>query len=379
LPATRLKERTSDTSHVDEKRARAAWAACDRFVTGFAPSERDPRSTLLALAELAPAASDADRYGGGPLAERLEARVAELLGKEAAVWMPSGTMAQQIALRIHARRAGRELVAFHPLCHLDVHEERGYEWLHGLRATLLGQRDRLVTAKDVEELAEPVAAVLLELPQRDLGGQLPVWDDLVALVDAAREGGAALHLDGARLWQCGHFYERTLAEVAALFDTVYVSFYKDLRAPAGCMLAGPKEVVAEARVWQVRHGGRLFTAYPFLLAAEAGLDEVLPRMPAYVSHTRALGEALAALDDVSVVPNPPQAAMFHVHVRRDHERLEEAAVELAEETRTWTASFWRPGADPAVAVTELSLGEANLAVRATEAVELYSELLRRSA
>jgi threonine aldolase len=364
---------------VDEKRARAAWAACDRFVTGFSPSERDPRSTLLALGERAPEIGDADRYGGGPLAERLEARIAELLGKEAGVWMPSGTMAQQIALRIHARRTGRDLVAFHPLCHLDVHEERGYEWLHGLRAALLGQREALVTAKDVEELAEPVAAVLLELPQRDLGGQLPVWDDLVAIVDAARGRGAALHLDGARLWQCEPFYERTLADIAALFDTVYVSFYKDLRAPAGCMLAGPKDVIAEARVWQVRHGGRLFTAFPFLLAAEAGLDEVLPRMRAYVSHTRALGEALAALDDVSVVPDPPQAAMFHVHVRRDYERLEEAAVELAEETKTWTASFWRPGADPAVAVTELSLGEANLAVRATEAVELYSELLRRSA
>jgi len=364
---------------VDEKRAREAWAACERFLTGFAPTERDPHSTLLTLAERAPALGDADRYGGGVLAERLEARVAGLLGKDAAVWMPSGTMAQQIALRIHARRTGGELVAFHPLCHLDVHEERGYEWLHGLRASLLGHRDRLVTAKDVEELGEPVAALLLELPQRDLGGRLPSWDDLVAIVDAARARGAAVHLDGARLWQCAPFYERGLAEIAALFDTVYVSFYKDLRALAGCMLAGPGDVIAEARVWQIRHGGRMFTAYPFLLSAESGLDEVLPRMPAYVSHTRAVGEVLAGLDDVSVVPSPPQAAMFHLHVRRDHERLEEASLELAEETKTWVASFWRVGADPAVAVTEITIGEANLAVMPGQAAELYTELLRRSA
>jgi threonine aldolase len=364
---------------VDEKRAREVWSACERFVAGFSPHERDPRSTLLALAERAPAITEADRYGGGPLAERLEARVAGLLGKEAAVWMPSGTMAQQIALRLHARRLGRHEVAFHPLCHLDVHEERGYEWLHGLRASLLGHRDRLVTAKDVEELSEPVAAVLLELPQRDLGGRLPAWDELVATVEAARAGGAAVHLDGARLWQCAPYYERSLADIAALFDTVYVSFYKDLRAPAGCMLAGPADVIDEARVWQVRHGGRMFTAFPFLLAAEAGLDEVLPRMPAYVTHSRALGEALARVEDVSVVPSLPQVAMFHLHVHRDAERLEEASLELAEETRTWVASFWRPGADPAVAVSELSIGEASLAVRPHEAAELYAELLRRSA
>jgi 7-keto-8-aminopelargonate synthetase-like enzyme len=93
---------------VDEKREREVWARCSRFVTGFGSREFDPRTTLLGLAE------------------RLEERVAGLLGKEAAVWMPTGTMAQQIVLRVHARRTGRDVVAFHPLCHLDVHEERGY-------------------------------------------------------------------------------------------------------------------------------------------------------------------------------------------------------------------------------------------------------------
>jgi threonine aldolase len=364
---------------MDEKRAREVWAGCERFVTGFDPRERDPRATLLALAERAPSIADADRYGGGTLADRLEQRVATLLGKDAALWMPTGTMAQQIALRIHARRTARRLIAFHPLCHLDVHEERGYEWLHGLHATLLGDRDRLVTAQDVSELKEPVAAVLLELPQRDLAGRLPEWDDLVATAAAARARGAAMHLDGARLWQCGPYYGRGLDEIASLFDTVYVSFYKDLRAPAGCILAGPADVVAEARVWQVRHGGRLFTAYPYLLAAEAGLDEVLPRMPQYVEHARAVGAALGGLDDVSVVPAPPQSAMFHLHVRRDVERIEEASVELAVETKTWVASFWRPGADPATAVTELSFGESTIAVGPAEVAQLYAELLVRSA
>jgi threonine aldolase len=360
---------------VDGTREREAWRNAKRFVAGTAPGQRDPRATLLALAERAPPAGEADRYGGGLLAERLEGRVAELLGKEAAFWMPSGTMAQQIALRIHARRTGRELVAFHPQCHVDVHEERGYEWLHGLRATLLGHSARLVRAEDVEKLAEAHAAVLLELPQRDLGGQLPPWDDLVATTEAARLKDAALHLDGARLWQCGPYYGRPLAEIAGLFDTVYVSFYKDLLAPAGCALAGPADLIAEARVWQVRHGGRLFSAFPFLLAAEQGLDEVLPRIPAYVEHAQALAAALGQLEEISIVPDPPQVAMFHIYVRGDHERLEEAAVELAEKTGAWLGASFVATADPAIAAAELSIGEASLAVPPQEAAELYSELV----
>src|SRR4051812_21225471 len=228
---------------------REVWQGSERHALGSPPRET----------------ADADRYGEGVLVERLEARVAELLGKEAAVWMPSGTMAQQIALRIHAERTGRTGVAFHPYCHLDTHEERGYQALHGLRAVHLADRTRLIRADDVEALREPVAALLLELPQRDLGGRVPEWEDLVATCEAARARGAALHLDGARLWQL----ER-IGETASLFDTVYVSFYKDLGAPAGCALAGPADVIAEARVWQIRHGGRMFTVHPPPAAAARG-------------------------------------------------------------------------------------------------------------
>ena len=348
-----------------ERDVRAIWAATERLVGG-----RDPSTRV--------GGDDSDTYGEGPAAERLEARVAALLGKEAAVWMPSGTMAQQIALRIHADRRGTRTVAFHPHCHLDVHEERGYEHLHGLHARLLGDRNRLVEPGDLDDVHEPLAAVLLELPQRDLGGRLPAWDDLVAVSERARELGAALHLDGARLWQCGPFYGRALAEIAALFDTVYVSFYKDLAAPAGCALAGPADAIAEARIWEVRHGGRMFSVHPLLVAAERGLDEVLPRMEEYVAHARALGAALAELDDVSVVPDPPQVAMLHAYVRRPLDPLREATLDLAERERVWLGSPWAPTADPAVQRTELSVSEASLAVAPAEAAALYRELLELS-
>src|SRR2546423_9357094 len=86
----------------DERDSRAIWAQCERVVGGFKPSDRDPRATLLALAERAPDVSDLDFYGERPLAERLEARVAQLLGKEAAGRMPSRTMAQPVGLRVQS-------------------------------------------------------------------------------------------------------------------------------------------------------------------------------------------------------------------------------------------------------------------------------------
>jgi threonine aldolase len=363
----------------DERDPRVVRAACARTLGTFDPHDRSARSRLLALAERVPTNATIDRYGGGALAERLEARVAQLLGKEAAVWLPSGTMAQQIALRIHADRRGLTTVAFHPHCHLDVHEERGYQALHGLQGLLVGSRDRLLSKADVEAVREPIAALLLELPQRDLGGQLPAWDDLTATCETARARGAALHLDGARLWQCPPFYARPLEEIARLFDTVYVSFYKDLGAPAGCALAGTRDVVDEARVWQVRHGGRLFTAYPLLLEAEYGLDVFLPRMAAYVDRAREVGSLLASLDGVSVVPDPPQAAMLHVLVRRPLGALQAATLDIAEESHVWIADTWRPSGDPDVQRAEMSFGEASFALPLEEARRLWLELLTRSA
>ncbi len=362
----------------DERDVRTVWAGCERAAAGFDARARQARSTLLALAERAGDDLQEDRYGEGDLAERLEQRVAALLGKEAAVWMPSGTMAQQIALRIHADRRGRKAIAFHPFCHIDLHEERGYELLHGLHAAMLGEQERPIAATDVEAVREPFAALLVELPQRDLGGVLPAWDELEAMCATARERGAAAHLDGARLWQCTSYYERSLDEIAGLFDTVYVSFYKDLGAPAGCALAGPHDVVDEARVWQVRHGGRLFTAYPYMLAAERGLDEVLPRMDAYVERARELGALLASLDGLSPTPDPPQTAMLHVLADRPLDELREATLDVAEEASVWFTGNWGPTKSPDVQWCELSIGESSFAVSLDEMRELWVALLGRS-
>src|SRR5258705_188642 len=159
-----------------------------------------------------------------------------------------------------------------------------------------------------------LSALLLELPEREIGGRLPEWADLVAQTGWARARGAAVHLDGARLWDAQPFYDRPHAEIAGLFDTVYVSLYKGLGGISGGMLAGAEELIAHARLWRDRLGGDVTRNWPMAMAAERGLDELLPRMPEFVARARTLGASLGEITGVRVVPDPPQTTMFHLHI-----------------------------------------------------------------
>ncbi len=314
-------------------------------------------------------------YGEGEVVERLEKRIAALLGKEAAVFMPSGTMAQQIALRIWCDRAGTNHVAFHPLCHLEIHEQGGYQRLHGLRSTLLGTADRMFTLEDLEELIEPVGAILFELPQREIGGQLPTWADLTAMVGRARERGIATHLDGARLWESKPFYGREYSEIAALFDSVYVSFYKILGGIAGAALAGPADLIKEARLWQRRHGGNLVHLYPMTLSAELGLDQRLDRVNEYYHQALEVAAALSSLPGVRVVPDPPHTNMMHVFLEGDQQRLLTAVKRVAREHDVDLFSSLTETILPNVHRFELTLGDASLDFSADEVRTLFETLL----
>lgn len=281
--------------------------------------------------------------------------------------MPSGVMAQQIALRIHADRRGRRTVCFHPLCHVDQKELRAYERLHALQGHPVGEPQRLLTLADLkahrwtgEPAGETPAVLLLELPQRDIGGQLPVWEDLVGQVEWARSKGAAVHMDGARLWGCQSFYGRSLAEISGLFDTVYVSFYKQLGALAGAALAGTDDVVAEAKEWRRRHGGMLYGLWPNAASGLAGLRKRLPQMAAYQQQALAIADALQDLSGVIVVPAPPHTPMMHLLLHRDADALRAGALKLAREEGVWTF-YQLSGTDvPEVHRVELEVGDATL-------------------
>ncbi len=365
----------SDTAQTED--SQAAFARCERFLSGHGPIR--PKETLAALAAYTGADEMPDLYGEGELIASFERDMAALLGKEAALFLPSGTMAQQIALRIWADRKRCHTVAFHPTCHLDIHEERGYQALHGLRACLVGEPHSMITLDNLRAIREPIAALLLELPQREIGGLLPEWDDLVAQTSWARERDIAVHMDGARLWESAPYYDRSYAEVAALFDTVYVSFYKGVGAIAGAALVGPEDVIAEARVWQRRHGGNLIRLYPYVLSARANLERRLPRFPHY--HLRALGVAriLAAIPGIVVKPNPPQTHMMHVYLRGDRERMAAEAVTIAREDRVALFRVLNPTDLPGVWSFELAIGDAADALSDEEIATYFTRILTAGA
>jgi threonine aldolase len=333
--------------------------ACDRALAGHGPQRA---ADLLATI---PPDTTVDRYGDGGVVTELEEEVADLLGQPAAVHLPSGIMAQLATLRVHADRRGRRTVVFHPECHLRQHEDQALERLHGLIGRPVGSRNRLLTREDLDPVAEPPAALLVELPQRDLGGQLPGWEDLVAQVTWARERGAAAHLDGARLWEAAAGYGRTPAELAALFDTTYVSFYKGIGALAGCCLAGPADVVAEVREWRRRMGGTLFGLWPGAASALTCLRRRLPLMPAYLERAREVADAVRDLPGVTVVPDPPQTPMLHLLLRTTGEAFEHAVRSLAE-GGLWTWQQATPTADPGVQRVELPVGDATMALSLDE-------------
>lgn len=225
-------------------------------LSGHGPRNAD---VLKAVLEQVDGNMESDMYGKGKVIEDFQEEMAGYLGKEAAVFFPSGTMAQQIALRIHCDEKKLAQVAYHPLCHLEIHEEDGLKELHGIRPILLADRHRLITLEDVTGLGEEIACLLLELPQREIGGQLPEFRELEAIAAYCREKGIKLHLDGARLFEILPYYGKTAAEVCALFDSVYVSFYKSIGGIAGAILAGDAGFAEQSKVWKRRHGGDLIS------------------------------------------------------------------------------------------------------------------------
>ncbi|MFE9748181.1 threonine aldolase family protein [Saccharothrix saharensis] len=308
-----------------------------------------------------------------PTAE-LERRIADLLGKPAALFFPTGTMAQQTALRVHAERTGRRTFAAHPQTHLAVWEEQGYSAVHGLRHHPVGDRENLITLDDLADVREPVAALLLELPQRDIGGLLPTWDELVAQTSWAHDRGAAAHLDGARVWEAQTGYDRSFAEIAALFDTVYVSLYKGLEGVRGAVLAGDRDTVDAASVWRRRLGGATPDSWPAAVAALMGLDEVLPRMAEFRDHAVAVAAAINADGYATTRPRVPQTPLFHVHIPAPKDAVAAAAKRILEETGVELPRRPKPSTDPTRCSIELTIGVVSLDFTPREVADLIRQL-----
>jgi threonine aldolase len=357
--------------------ARDRAAIRNRCTNALTTGPRFARAEIERLLTAIPDDLEVDRYGEGDVIKSLEDDIAKLLGKEACVFMPSGTMAQPIALRIHADERRLPVVGFHPKCHLELHEHRAYDRLHGLSAILIGSPNALITPADLESLAEPISALLLELPQREIGGLLPPFEEIEQIAQWAKAHNTALHLDGARLWECAEYYGRGYDAICAPFDSVYVSFYKTLGGIAGSCLAGSKGLIAQARIWQRRQGGNLVSLYPYVIAARQSLQR-LERIPLYNQKARDLAARLSRVVGVEVTPKHPPTNMFHILLHGQREALFEAQLDIAEERGVWLFSRLSATESARLWCCELTCLDATLELETEAIAMLFSELIDRA-
>ncbi len=282
-----------------------------------------------------------DVYGKGNFIDDFQKKMAEFLGKEAAVFFPSGTMAQQIALRIWCDQNNLKKVAYHPLCHLEIHEEDGLKELHHIEPILLANKDRLIQLEDVINLNEDISSLLLELPQREIGGQLPDYETLEAISAYCRENNIKLHLDGARLFESLPYYQKSANEICDLFDSVYVSFYKGIGGVSGAILAGDRDFTEKSKIWKRRHGGDLFSLYPYIISADYYFNKRIDKMEHYYEEAIELAALFNQCHAVSTQPVVPVSNMFHVHFDVPKEKLQPILIDIYHDTGVGLTGYLR--------------------------------------
>lgn len=262
-------------------------------------SDTVTRPTEAMRAAMAAAPVGDDQYGEDPSTNRLQARVAEMLGKQAALWLPSGTMANQVALRT-LTRPGDEVVACRE-SHAAWHELGGAAANAGVQIHEIGQggvfsADELRAATKPRHFAIFPTTTLVEVENTHnrAGGVVVPQGDVLEICAAARELGLATFLDGARLWNASAASGVALDALADPFDLTAVAFSKGLGAPGGSLLAGSKPLIDAARRHRHRLGGAMRQNGIFSAAALYALDHHLARLPEDHAHARALAERLQA-------------------------------------------------------------------------------------
>jgi threonine aldolase len=262
-------------------------------------SDTVTRPTAAMRAAMAAAEVGDDQYGEDPSTNRLQARVAEMLGKEAALWLPSGTMANQVALRT-LTRPGDEVVTSVE-SHAAWHEAGGAAANAGVQIHEIGQRG-VFTADELRAATKPrnfaifptTTLVEVENTHNRAGGVVVPQDEVLRICAVARELGLATFLDGARLWNASAASGMALDTLSAPFDLVAVAFSKGLGAPGGSMLAGSKELIAVAHRHRLRMGGAMRQNGIFSAAALHALDHHLARLPEDHANAYAFAERLRA-------------------------------------------------------------------------------------
>jgi threonine aldolase len=249
-----------------------------------------------------------DVYGEDPTVNRLQSLCAGLTGKEAALYVPSGTMANQLAIRVLAT-AGTEV-----LCPAGAHVYRYEAAAAPMNSAvqmhaLWNLPDGIATAiENVDHHLPPVSMLVLENTYMPASGAPIDSDEMETLCGIARKGGLRIHIDGARIWNAAIALERSPAELSAPADTVMFCLSKGLSAPVGSVLCGPADVIAAARAHRARLGGGMRQAGVIAAAGIVALETMVDRLADDHARARRLAEALAerwprSVDPLDVLTN----------------------------------------------------------------------------
>lgn len=250
---------------------------------------------------------DDDVIDVDPTVDRLQRRIAELLGKEAALFVPSGTMANQIALRLHCR-PGDEFLC-ESGCHIVNYEQGGYAQLSGLIAQAIDGEFGVLRLNQLRGAIRPnnehyvrTRLVCLENTHNRGGGRILPFDEVAAICGWAHEHGLATHLDGARLFNAAVASGIEAAAWAAHFDTVSVCFSKGLGAPVGSAVAGSRDLIAEARRHRKLFGGGMRQSGIIAAGAHFALEKHIPRLADDHAHAQTLAEAIRQCEGLELRP-----------------------------------------------------------------------------
>ncbi|HEU5006728.1 MAG TPA: GntG family PLP-dependent aldolase [Jatrophihabitantaceae bacterium] len=249
-----------------------------------------------------------DVYGEDPTVAALEAEVADLLGHEAGLFVPSGSLGNQLGIRLLVR-PGYELVC-DSLAHIARAELGAAAVFSGITfRTWRAERGRL-DVDAIRELITPdagpylvsTAAIAVENTHNFGGGTVQPADQVAAVAELARANGLGLHLDGARLWNAHVATGRPMRELATGFDTVSVCLSKGLGAPVGSVLVSSADRIAEARVWRKRYGAGMRQVGILAAAGRYAIEHNVARLADDHARAKRLAEALGS-DPASVDTN----------------------------------------------------------------------------
>ena len=244
-----------------------------------------------------------DQYGEDPSVNLLQERIAAITGKEAALFVPSGTMANQIAIKLLTRPGDDVIVAEH--AHMMWHEAGAAAANSGVQFTAIGRGGRF-TADEFRAAVKPrghivlppTVLVAIENTHNMGGGIVFPQGDAVAIGAAARDAGIASYLDGARLFNAAAASGASLVELARPFDLVSVALSKGLGCPVGSVLAGSAALIAQAVTARRRFGGAMRQSGILAAAGLYALDHNVARLAEDHANARLLAERIAALPGI---------------------------------------------------------------------------------